>query len=1165
MGVDELLLEAVRKNNLKSVQYFLEKLAEIKDKKTGLMIAAKMNSKEIAQSSAARRADVSARDKNGLTALMIASQKGYEKVVNMLLKHKHDVDLQNKDGFTALTIASHKGHEKVVKILLEHNPNINFQTNDGWTALTIASQKGHKDIVELLLKHNPNVDLQNKNRFTALMFAIQNGHEKVVEMLLEHNPNVDLQNKDGWTALMIASQKGHEKVVEMLLRHNPNVDLQNKDGFTTLMFAAQHGHKEIVQMLVKKNGVKGQLGIDALMLASIAGHMDVAKILIAKIEELDQDLKKELEDASKKDCLDIIKTLIKQNVNILGSNGRNALITAAYFNKSEIVRILIEKGVNVNASFHDGITALMRASQKGHTEIVRMLVVEYGADVNATASGKTAYDLAANDEIKNILRTAAQGNAVNSASVAPVSQAPVQPQISAPPQEKAEFSGAKRTHDTVSQRPAAHVPSQVLPAPQENLDELLLEAIKKNDKNAVESLLKREASANAKDKDGWTALILASRYGHTEIAQILLDEKADVKIQGHIALMHAILNGHKEIVQMLLRYRHDVDLQNKNGLSALMFAVQHGHKEIVEMLLRHNPDVDLQDRNGWNALMFAARHGHTEIVQMLLRHNPNVDLQDRNGWNALMFAARHGHTEIVEMLLDSGADLELQNDDGHTALELANDEDVKKILRKAKLAASPAAAPQTSATQENFGESFLDAVRKNDVSAAKSLLIRGVYVDFKDKNRRVALMFAASHGHKEIVEMLLEHNPNVDLQSKDGWTALMIAAYHGHKEIVEMLLRHNPNVDLQYKDGWTALMFAAQHGHKEIVEMLLRHNPNVDLQNKDGWTALMIAIHHGHEKVVEMLVKKNGVKGQLGIDALMIASIAGHMNIAKILITKIEDLDQDLKKELEDASERDCLDIVRILIEQDVNISGSNGRNALITAAYFNKSKIMRMLIEKGVNINAAFHKGMTALMIASQEGHTEIAKMLVVIADVNATASGKTAYDLAANDEIKNILRVAAQGNEEYQRLNKLLLETVQDQNSVNAVRHLLSQGADPDFANDGWPTCLMLAIILHDDDTIAKMLIAKMSNVNAEDQDKRTALMVAAENGKVEIVKLLLEKNADITARNKDGKTALDLASDRNVRKILEARELDQDGAAVAGVLAKLSNSPSSSQGKG
>ncbi|MFZ3091694.1 MAG: ankyrin repeat domain-containing protein [Nitrospirota bacterium] len=55
----------------------------------------------------------------------------------------------------------------------------------------------------------------------------------------------------------------------------------------------------------------------------------------------------------------------------------------------------------------------------------------------------------------------------------------------------------------------------------------LIEAARKGDTAGVNALLNKGADVNAKDKYGWTALMLASKKGHTGIVQLL--KKAGAK------------------------------------------------------------------------------------------------------------------------------------------------------------------------------------------------------------------------------------------------------------------------------------------------------------------------------------------------------------------------------------------------------------------------------------------------------------------------------------------------------------------------------------------------------------------------------------------------------------------------------------------------------------
>jgi ankyrin repeat protein len=106
------------------------------------------------------RADINARDTNGLTALMWASTKGRTDVVKFLLEKNADVNAKTAQGITALIGASQQGHANIVKLLLDKGADINA---DGTTAIIGASGTGHTEVVKLLLSKGVNVNAKSSH------------------------------------------------------------------------------------------------------------------------------------------------------------------------------------------------------------------------------------------------------------------------------------------------------------------------------------------------------------------------------------------------------------------------------------------------------------------------------------------------------------------------------------------------------------------------------------------------------------------------------------------------------------------------------------------------------------------------------------------------------------------------------------------------------------------------------------------------------------------------------------------------------------------------------------------------------------------------------------------------------------------------------------------
>ncbi len=96
-----------------------------------------------------------------------------------------------------------------------------------------------------------------------------------------------------------------------------------------------------------------------------------------------------------------------------------------------------------------------------------------------------------------------------------------------------------------------------------------------------------EGNINTKDKDDWTSLMFASRWGYTEIAQELINIKADVNAKdklGNTSLMLAAQNKHTEVVKLLINSKANVNAKNNKGDSALSLASRFGGSEIVSIL-----------------------------------------------------------------------------------------------------------------------------------------------------------------------------------------------------------------------------------------------------------------------------------------------------------------------------------------------------------------------------------------------------------------------------------------------------------------------------------------------------------------------------------------------------------------------------------------------------
>jgi ankyrin repeat protein len=158
--------------------------------------------------------------------------------------------------------------------------------------------------------------------------------------------------------------------VKYLIKKNIKMDQLNKQ----FLEEVKNGKIESVELLLKA-GADVNFG-NSLYTASKSGHVDIVRLLLNN----------------------------KADINTINEIGETALMEASRCGNTDVVKELLNKNADVNIQDKYGITSLMEASDRSHTQIVKELL-NNNADVNLQSNdGKTAYDLAKTDEIKNLLK-----------------------------------------------------------------------------------------------------------------------------------------------------------------------------------------------------------------------------------------------------------------------------------------------------------------------------------------------------------------------------------------------------------------------------------------------------------------------------------------------------------------------------------------------------------------------------------------------------------------------------------------------------------------------------------------------------------------------------------------------------------------------------------------
>lgn len=364
-------------------------------------------------------------------------------------------------------------------------------------------------------------------------------------------------------------------------------------------------------------------------------------------------------------------------------------------------------------------------------------------------------------------------------------------------------------------------------------------------------LLRRLFDAGVKTDRGTTALMEAVTNGnYCSCYALAACEAGHADMHGCCATEHALLSGRLELVRALLPLER----------LALSFA---GYTELMMHIMRYDYD---------SAYFHSAER--RDLLQNLVDSH-HLRLTHRN-LTALMMAVIVGDSQAVQLLvsIESG----LRDLDGLAAINYAikfNNQDAYRIL-----------APLETISDDSGNTPLHELAYHNKY---KSLGLFHRFLGRLNCQSMSALMLAARCNNVESVRYLAKYEAGMRMQSRvfyglsfENATAMMIAAYHGYKEVVQILLPY----EARYRDTHsfkTALMAAAMGGHPHVVHCLLEEEGG--MANKSGYTALILAaIHNKPECVAALATREAGMRSKSGELAIELALKKGHIDVITRLL-----------------------------------------------------------------------------------------------------------------------------------------------------------------------------------------------------------------------------------------------------------------------------------------
>lgn len=220
--------------------------------------------------------------------------------------------------------------------------------------------------------------------------------------------------------------------------------------------------------------------------------------------------------------------------------------------------------------------------------------------------------------------------------------------------------------------------------------EPLLEAIKEGAVARVRELLETDpALVRARAPDGATAIQFAIYWGHPEMVEIFEQNGALLN------LFEACAAGRRARVEVLLdRAPMLANGHSADGYPALGLAVFFGHEEVAQLLIEEGADVNSASKNAQRVtpLHAAVARRNVKLVGELLKRGADPDAEQAGGFTPLHGAAYHGDREVIEALLKHGADARKKTADGKTPADLAREHGNQEIAERLDTATASSAA-----------------------------------------------------------------------------------------------------------------------------------------------------------------------------------------------------------------------------------------------------------------------------------------------------------------------------------------------------------------------------------------------------------------------------------------------------------------------------------------
>eukprot|EP01124_Arcella_intermedia_P032087 TRINITY_DN7415_c0_g1_i1.p1 TRINITY_DN7415_c0_g1~~TRINITY_DN7415_c0_g1_i1.p1 ORF type:complete len:1494 (+),score=364.09 TRINITY_DN7415_c0_g1_i1:414-4484(+) len=856
--------------------------------------------------------------------------------------------------------------------------------------------------------------------------------------------------------------------------------------------------------------------------------------------------------------LNVVDNKFTQFIQFIDPDKNTLLHLATKANKTDLIHLLVEEGLDVNLPNKDGETSLHNAVRKYNIPIISYLI-EKKANLDAkTKEGFTPIHLAVNKEdvVMTLVKYGAMEKDTTYREIVTALYGKLHEWARAPVTNNEEEHcrrGINLVHSGYNAMQVDH-----------NDNTPLHIACKMGNLPRVQIILKNFSNINFVNKKGHTPLSYAAKYKHVEICCYLLTFDASIAplnpdqgkeiVRGMCNLfdkynmkepliLRALNSVHRNLLNALVEY--NAPLYRFIEEKSCLFKILHQLKDLQIALLKGGDNLKenrekfrflislfgrmcdsyptlVTDRHYLlknRTLLHSALENYLpSLIPPLLKNEIPINIKDPlNGRSPFFIPYKYGYPKYYTQFWKymNEKEYNLQDDFGNTPLHYSMSPPFRKFF-----SSYPNFQIQSKSIKNKKGETPLHVATRNAFLEGVELLVKDVDVTEMDNegisplNLSHRLLFVnekgqdilSIHQHK-IFESLVKNTKSIE---KDTRQLLYNAAETGKLQVVKTLHKNNCSLNLKEPDGSTPLHVASKNNHLSIVEYLCDNGADIFAQDELGRSPFDVSTPWTFHMLESQYCK---IKFSLKSDCI------GDDSIPKNVL-------------LDMAVSIGNLDLVKVLLKDKELLECTNlrGQTPLEVARISRQPKVYHFIKEETLIRKYPLHYEIINEETIKSKNLDQMEQCPIL----NYKNSLHLGSKLGKYNIVKNLIASKFDVNAVSEKTGRTALHYAVMYRRTKVVSLLLFSNADVEAQDQNGETPLHYAI-LQEDKEVVELLLQK-SNINSLNKDKVSPLHLACQTGNTEIVGLLISKNGNIRAQDNNLFTPLHYAVQYGSSSIVE-----------------------------